>query len=500
MLLVQAWDNQGAAPAGWASHIFVYWRDFEPSAGQYRYDLFERALRNADRPCYLQLGFSVYDKVARAPVDASSPAHKRSIALTAASGVTGEVPDYSPAWAAAYSAAVKALAEHFRTNPQVAGYWHAAGWNQETQAAVNNSGGLWGDMLRERLEGNTYYRFIRDTTAAAVAAWAPVPVYLPGAPSPGVLWGGSAQRDVVLGALRAGAGYMNCGLQIDMGSAVGLHEHAGQKMFDSALQAPYHGFEEGPRAAKGEAGEVYWFLLHALHWGGQFVNLYSSISASQALEVAGRLPRDGDRWIVFRDAEYAPQVWTGKDGRQYGQSAVPGCWGRGLTWLGSGTLALDRRRYDAGRWVLDTGDEPLHLAAPGLPDGCYPVRVYWADGSIEAAEAAVAGERLTLPPGRYHRVDLHEPALEPETLETVLRLAAEAHDRLAIYPDAALCKAGAARGLWPTSDEFRLSHGGVTYVAQRFRDPLSDRVVVLYAAMGDWANVQAVEYGGGTDG
>jgi len=192
MQLVLAHDNGGKAPPGWASHIFVYWRDFEPSARQYRFDLFERALRNADRPCYLQLGFSVYDKVARAPVDASSPAHKRSIALTAASGVTGEVPDYSPAWAAAYSAAVKALAEHFRTNPQVAGYWHAAGWNQETQAAVNNSGGLWGDMLRERLEGNTYYRFIRDTTAAAVAAWAPVPVYLPGAPSPGVLWGGSA--------------------------------------------------------------------------------------------------------------------------------------------------------------------------------------------------------------------------------------------------------------------------------------------------------------------
>lgn len=500
MQLVLAHDNGGQAPPGWASHIFVSWRDFEPERGLYRLDLFERALRNGDRPCYLQIGFSVYDKVRRAPVDWTSPAHKRSIALTAASGVTGEVPDYSPAWAAAYSAAVKALAEHFRMNPQVAGYWHAAGWNQETQAAVNNSGGVWGDLLRARLEGNTYYRFIRDTTAAAVAAWAPVPVYLPGAPSPGVLWGGSAQRGVVLDALRAGTGYMNCGLQIDMGSAVGLYEHAGQKMFDSALQAPCHGFEEGPRAAKGDAGEVYWFLLHALHWGGQFVNLYSSISASQALEVAGRLPRDGDRWIVFRDAEYAPQVWTGKDGRQYGHSAVPGCWARGLTWRGGGTLALDRTRYDTARWVLDTDGEPLTLGAAGLQDGHYPVTVYWADGSIEAAEAAVTGERLTLPAGRYHRVDLCEMALEPETLESSLRAAAEAHDKLAVYPDAALCKAGAARGLWPTSNEFSVRHDGVEYVAQRFRDPRSDRVVVLYAALGDWGHVRAVEYGGGADG
>jgi hypothetical protein len=173
---------------------------------------------------------------------------------------------------------------------------------------------------------------------------------------------------------------------------------------------------------------------------------------------------------------------------------VPGCWGRGLTWLGSGTLALDRRRYDAGRWVLDTGDEPLHLAAPGLPAGRYPVRVYWADGSIEAADVAVTGERLTLPAGCYHRVDLHELALEPETLENALRLAAEANDLLAVYPDAALCKAGAARGLWPTSNEFPLLYEGIRYIAHRFRDPHSDRITVLYCRDGEFNTVHGLSY------
>lgn len=498
MQLVLAHDNGGEAPPGWGSHIFVSWRDFEPSAGQYRYDLFERALRNADRPCYLQIGFSVYDKARRAPADWSAPAHKSSILLTAASGVTGEVPSYSPAWVAAYTAAVRALAERFKTHPQVAGYWHAAGWNQETQAAVNNSGGAWGDLLRERLSLDTYLRCIRDTTAAARAAWEPVPVYLPGAPSPGTLWSGSTRRDVVLDALRAGTGYMNCGLQIDMGSAVGLYEHAGTRMFDSALAAPFHGFEEGPRAAKDDEGEVYWFLLHALHWGGSFVNLYSSISAQQALQVADRLPRDGDRWIVFRDAEHAPQVWTGKDGRKYGQSAVPGCWGRGLAWRSDGALTFDRTRYDQGRWVLDAAD-PMVLVAPGLVDGAYPVTVHWADGTVETGMAQVTAERLSLPAGRYHRVDVAPAALAEPELAAALRAAAEAHDRLAVNPDAALCRAGAARGLWPTSNEFPLPHGGTTYVAQRFRDPRSDLVVVLYAALGDWANVQALEYGEGTD-
>lgn len=493
MYFVRAWDNQGDAPAGWRSHVMLLWRDFEPSPGQYNYALVDRALAAADRSCYLQIGFSLYDKGLRAPVDYSPAWLGRSIELTAASGVTGHVPDYSPAWTSAYVAAVTALAERYREHVQVVGYWHAAGWNQETQAAVNNSGGAWGELLRERLDADVYYRFIRESTAAAVAAWAPVPVYLPGAPSPGVLWGGSSRREVVLSCLQAGAGYMNCGLQVDMGSAVGHFEHENAKIFDAALQAPYHGFEEGPRRSTDALGEVYWDLLHALHWGGDFVNLYASISAPPAEQVAHLLPQDGARWIVFRDAEYPLQVWTGQDGRKYGQSGVMGTWGRGLAWQGSGMFEFDGARFDRGRWVLDA-DEPLQLGAPGLADGRYRVLVFWADGSIEEAEADVAGERLTLPAGRYHRVDLHEPALDVVDLHAALRVAAEAHDLLAVYPDAALCKAGAARGLWPTSNEFTVRHDGVEYVAQRFRDPRSDRVTVLYCALGEWDVVRELSW------
>lgn len=86
------------------------------------------------------------------------------------------------------------------------------------------------------------------------------------------------------------------------------------------------------------------------------------------------------------------------------------------------------------------------------------------------------------------------PVTPPSGLAEALRLTAEAHDVLAIYPDAALCKAGAARGLWPTSNEFRLTVDGAQYVGQRFRDPRSDLVVVLYCRDGDWGNVLALEY------
>jgi hypothetical protein len=79
-------------------------------------------------------------------------------------------------------------------------------------------------------------------------------------------------------------------------------------------------------------------------------------------------------------------------------------------------------------------------------------------------------------------------------LEGALYTAAEAADVLQINPKAALCKAGKARGLWPTSNEFPLTVEGVKYIAQRFRDPDRDDVWVLYCVDGEWGNVRAFRY------
>lgn len=89
---------------------------------------------------------------------------------------------------------------------------------------------------------------------------------------------------------------------------------------------------------------------------------------------------------------------------------------------------------------------------------------------------------------------LADPTPAPQSLAEALRLAAELNDRLAVNPNAALCKAGRARNLWPTSDEFPVSFGGVNYVAQRFRDPRNDRVYVLYCVKDQWGTVYTLEY------
>ena len=69
MLMVQAWDADGKAPAGWGSHIAITWSAFEPAAGVYRLDHFRRALACRERPCYVQLVFSMFNKATGVPED-----------------------------------------------------------------------------------------------------------------------------------------------------------------------------------------------------------------------------------------------------------------------------------------------------------------------------------------------------------------------------------------------------------------------------------------------
>ena len=109
----------------------------------------------------------------------------------------------------------------------------------------------------------------------------------------------------------------------------------------------------------------------------------------------------------------------------------------------------------------------------------------------------VRDEMLDLPAGTYHRVDvgdLVEPVEVQPTLLESLREQAEAHDLLAVNEEAALCKAAAARGLWPTSNEFDVVYGGVTYVAQRCRQPRSKLICVLYAVRGQWDTIFELQY------
>ena len=79
-------------------------------------------------------------------------------------------------------------------------------------------------------------------------------------------------------------------------------------------------------------------------------------------------------------------------------------------------------------------------------------------------------------------------------LAATLRAAAEAGDVLRVNPHAALCRAGAARGLWPTSNEFAVGLAGLTYIGQRFRDPANDQVYVLYCLAGAWNAVYELQY------
>lgn len=94
-----------------------------------------------------------------------------------------------------------------------------------------------------------------------------------------------------------------------------------------------------------------------------------------------------------------------------------------------------------------------------------------------------------------------EPFVEPEvtdyaTLNEALMAEAEASDLLRVNPRAALCKRGAELGFWPTGNEFSVSFGKDEkkkhYVAQRFRDPFSDKVIVLYCVVGDYGAIKAL--------
>jgi len=90
--------------------------------------------------------------------------------------------------------------------------------------------------------------------------------------------------------------------------------------------------------------------------------------------------------------------------------------------------------------------------------------------------------------------DPEEPEMDYATLEEALHDEAEWEDVLRVNPDAALCKQGRKLALWPTSNEFPVDFDGVEYTAQRFRDPDSDSVTVLYCITGQWDKVEGLTW------
>jgi hypothetical protein len=163
---------------------------------------------------------------------------------------------------------------------------------------------------------------------------------------------------------------------------------------------------------------LYWLLLRARHWQADFVNLYSP-SAAQVGEVLPLLPAANTRWIVFRDAEFPALSYT-SGGRLYGHSGELGPWGQGIA-AEDAAPVRQGEGFGFDRWVLDVPGL-LVLTLPGAVAGQYQVTVWRPDGSQETAVREVAGERLVLPAGQYHRVDVAERLLTVE--ERIARLEA----------------------------------------------------------------------------
>lgn len=406
MRLVRLWDNGGAAPAGWESHVPVLWADFEPAAGVWRFDRVDAWLGAAARPCHLGLVFYMHDFVDHTPAQ-----HRATLQVMAGDGSTGELPNYGDArWRAAYGAAIQALAERYRDDARVVAFWCALGLDQETAATAVR----FAQSVQAQMTAQAYYDFIVQTTALAVAAWAPKPVYIEGAPAPGEVFGGSA-RFVTALALSKGAGYKMNGLTIDQADSVGLGSAAGYQKIDLVQHTqPRRLAYEAPDHGDGQAvGELYWRLVRAAAHGADFVAIQASWQA-QALAV--QLPAT-DWWVVFREREYGEQWWGAG-----GVSGEPGPWARGVQVVSAGAY-----RYNGGvgldRWQF-TCAEPLQLALAGWTAPRAQVTARGPAGAAGLVAPVVAGV-VTLPAGSYYRLDIEPLAdVEEEKQPTVAELAA----------------------------------------------------------------------------
>ena len=424
MRYVMTWDGLGDAPAGVERHCPILWNKWEYQPGKYDFAAVDRMLAASAKPdarpgpCHLQIVISMYGRQSGL-VDYTPGFHKRSLRARASNGKTGEIPNYADkAWRAALYRAQDALAERYGPHPQVVSYEAAVGVNQESQATVVTADGTdWHVAFAPLLAEDAYCDFISEDVERLVRAWAPKPVYVPGAPAPGGTWG-HKRRDAVVAALAAGGRYLMCGLLPDNSNATGLGVRAGQGLTDIIRATGAGCAFEGGKAAGDISLELYWLLLRARHWGADFVQLQRSwFEKGHWAAVKDLLPADDARWIVFRDSEWPAQTQTGADGKQYGFTGELGPWGCGLRWVSGGTLVKDLARVDLGRWWLrTTAGESVVLegVGSGLPDAEYEARTVDCTGMICVTRVTASGGQVTLPGGTgYHRVELRAVASEP---------------------------------------------------------------------------------------
>lgn len=414
---VLTWDNTGQAPESWESEVVIAWRDFEPQPGMWRFDLVENALASKCRRCHLLLLIHSVEKGGQV-VDYTPNLYRKTHVLEV-DGRTAEMPNYGdPTWKQHYRDAITALANRFRSDERVATTWLAVGLSNETQCMTTIRGVDFRPAAAKVLAADDYYSFIVETTDHAVRAWYPKPVILPGAPSPGGVWG-QRRRDVVQEALGQGAGYMMNGLLPDNPNAVGLGKLAGLGLYDMARHAGMVAFEGGKEA--GSSDELYWMLLHALNWWAEFVSLQRSWLPHWD-EAVARLPAYGDWWIVFRDKEH-DERWYGEQGF----SGDPGCWGFGIRHESGGRLEFDEKDMGCMRHRL-VADEPVTLAVTGMVDGTYKAEI-WTESESTITALQVQNGKVTLPAGpRYHRVDLFPWTAQPKLEDRVAELESAVED------------------------------------------------------------------------
>jgi len=80
------------------------------------------------------------------------------------------------------------------------------------------------------------------------------------------------------------------------------------------------------------------------------------------------------------------------------------------------------------------------------------------------------------------------------TFSQALEAAAEASRLISLNPKAALFKEAVRKSLQITGNEFSLSYNGIDYVGQRFQEPRSNVVTILFCITGQWDRVSSHTY------
>lgn len=166
-----------------------------------------------------------------------------------------------------------------------------------------------------------------------------------------------------------------------------------------------------------------------------------------------------------------------------------------FAWRGNPAVAETLSGPHAGYMTWQPGEYNFPLFVNGVTPCVGEWDIWATDGVRTSARVPFA----TAGPGagvNQVEVDFALVDVAPEyaSLTASVQGEAERNDVLRVNPDAALCKAGAAAGLWPTSNEYTWTYAGVNYTGQRFRNPKTDGVTAFYCPTGQWADIRRQDW------